>query len=409
MNVDIVEELSRLVKIRSEVFVDERGSVIRFNYSEAAEAVANLAEKVELNVEVVDLEVDGNKVPAIIAGIPRPTAQDKPTIAFVSHYDVIPAKGPWIVAGRQIDPYEPTVVDGKVYGRGAADDKSAIVASIIALSELNFDKLKYYPQVVVTGDEEVGGLGVRALIDKGYRWDKVVILDAGADYLSIGASGVVFGWIKVRGKSGHAGYPHKTVNPVENAVKLANYIVSNYKPRRASKLSRFNAPPGSPLNKVWGRFNFTILKLSPGEPEKHNRIPSEVMLGFDMRLLPEEDLGVALEELYSHFSEATAALGVDAEISAWGQRGWYAKDECFIEEALEASRKAYESLGLQSNVYAAAELGGNDGTFFDSVGIPVVAFGAMRTDCNVHSENEFVYIQDLILLKEFVKYLAKGS
>lgn len=407
MGVDLVEELCKLIRIRSEVTVTERGEIKRSNYREAAVAVAQLAEKVGLAVEIVELEAPSGKVPTVIAE----GCGSGSSLALVSHYDVVPARGPWLVNGREVDPYEPLVVDGRVYGRGSADDKSAIVASIAALAELleSGAALKYKPFIVATGDEEVGGLGVKALLDRGYRWSRAVVLDAGAEYLSIGASGVAFGWIKVRGRSGHAGYPHRAVNPVEGAIRLAYRLIETYKPRRAARLSRFDAPPGSPLPKVWGRFSFTIFKLAQEEGEKHNRIPSEALLGFDLRLVPEEDLDEALAEFYSHVSSAAAELGIEVEVSAQGQRGWFSRDSSFVEEALEAARRAYGAVGLGGGIAAAAELGGNDGTFFDAVGIPVVAFGAMRAECNAHSEREFVYVRDMYMLKEFVKNLLKGG
>lgn len=407
VRVDLVEELCRLIRVKSEVAVTELGEIKRSNYLEAARAVAELAERSGLSAEIVELEAKGGVIPTVIIE----GGGQGPSLALVSHYDVVPARGPWLVNGRGIDPYEPLIIDGKVYGRGSADDKSAIVASIAGLAELleSGVKLRYKPSIVVTGDEEVGGLGVKTLLDSGYRWDKAVILDAGAEYLSVGASGVAFGWIRVRGRSGHAGYPHKAANPVEGAIKLAYKLLETYKPLRAAKLSRFNSPPGSPVPKVWGRFSFTIFKLAQGEPEKHNRIPSEVLLGFDLRLLPEEELEGALAEFYSHVSSAAAGLGVDVEVTAWGQKGWFSRDESLMREALEAARRAYAAVGLSGEVGAAAELGGNDGTFFDSVGIPVVAFGAIRAECNVHSENEFVYIHDLQMLKEFTKNLLKGG
>lgn len=407
MRIDLVEELCRLVRIKSEVTVVDHGEIRRSSYREAAEVIAQLAEKAGLEAEIVELEAKDGVIPTVIIEV----GGHGSSLALVSHYDVVPAKGPWLVNGRDVNPYEPLIAGDKVYGRGASDDKSAVVASIAGLAELveSSAKLKYKPFIVVTGDEEVGGLGVRALLDNGYRWEKAVILDAGAEYLSIGASGVAFGWIKVRGRSGHAGYPHKATNPVEGAVKLAYRLLETYKPLRASKLSRFNSPLGSPVPKVWGRFSFTIFKLAHGEPEKHNRIPSEALLGFDLRLLPEEDLDEALAEFYSHVSSVAAELGVDVEATAWGQKGWYARDESLVSEALEAVRKAYAAVGLKGEIATAAELGGNDGTFFDAAGIPVIAFGAIRADCNVHSENEFVYIRDLHMLKEFTKNLLSGG
>ncbi|MEZ0345647.1 MAG: M20/M25/M40 family metallo-hydrolase [Infirmifilum sp.] len=96
-------------------------------------------------------------------------------------------------------------------------------------------------------------------------------------------------------------------------------------------------------------------------------------------------------------------------VSAWGQRGWFSKDESFVREALRAAEEAYRAVGLRGPITTAAELGGNDGTFFDAVGVPVVAFGAIRAECNVHSENEFVFVRDIYMLREFVKNLVRGD
>jgi len=403
--IDLAGELARLAGVKSEVRVGEDGRIVRSNYREAAEAVRSLAERAGLEAEVLNLEVKDGFIPTVIIDC----GGSGPTLSIVSHYDVVPAGDAWVVNGRVCDPYKPILIGDKLYGRGVADDKSAIVASIAGMGELLEEgaRRRYRVSIVVTGDEEVGGNGVRALLDSGYRCDRAVILDAGADYVSIGASGVIHGWIRVEGRSGHAGYPHRTVNPVEALARLVCRMADTYKAARARRISRYPSPPGSPLPRVWGRASFTILKTGAGE--KHNIVPGEALAGFDVRLLPEEGLDEALAELYSYFSEALAGLGVKASIEAWGQNGWYALDEGFVGEAVSAASRAYSRVGLSGVVGVAAELGGNDGTFFFNRGIPVVAFGAMREDCNVHSENEFVYMRDVEMLKEFVKELARGE
>jgi len=402
--INMIEELKRLVSIRSEVWV-EGGEVVRRNYDKAANAVAELAERAGLDVTIEYVKTPtGDEIPTVLA-----TARGAgPTIALVSHYDVVPAKEPWDVDGRQLDPYEPVIVDGRLYGRGAADDKSAIVASIAALGELvaKGAELKYKPTIVVTGDEEVGGLGIRGLLDAGFKWDKAVIVDAGASYLTIGASGVIHAWLKVKGKAGHAGYAHLADNPVEKLALLITEMVREYKALRGSKISELPAPPGSPLPKLWGRASFTILKLGAGEAEKHNKIPGEAVAGLDVRLIPEEDVEEALEELYAVFGRITSSLGIRATLEiVSAQRGWKATDLDLVRDAENALKKAYAELGVRAPVVKAAEFGGNDGTFFYLKGIPVIAYGAIREDNNIHAPNEFVYIRDLDLLKSFVTHL----
>lgn len=405
MTTDPIRFLEDLVRIPSVSAFGEKG-IVRQRYREAAETVARHA--AELGLEVKTEELLDGEIPTVLVGLPEKTP-GRPSIAFVTHYDVVPARAPWRVEGREVDPFEPLVLNGKVYGRGAADDKSAITATIYGLADLLPErKLRYNPTVIITGDEEVGGTGVRALLEKGYRWDRVVIVDSGSEYVSVGASGVIAGWIKVRGASGHAGYPHQARNAAEELVKLLNEL-SNFKRKRAAKLSKLPAPPGSPLGRVWGRFSITILKLPPWEPEKHNRIPSEAWAGFDMRLLPEESVEEGLEELYEAFSSAASVLGVNASLDVvTAQRGWYTKSEEFKAEVLSAARQAYKDAGLEGEVDVAAELGGNDGTFFDVKGMEVIAFGTIRSGTNIHSEGEFVYVKDIEMFRYFMRRLLVG-
>ncbi|MEZ0346391.1 MAG: M20/M25/M40 family metallo-hydrolase [Infirmifilum sp.] len=397
---DPVKFLTEIVRIPSES--GYQGSVItRKNYREVTDIIEKTALDLGLNVQRVDL-LNG-EIPTLLISLSK-APKNLPTLAFATHYDVVPAKGPWEIDGVKIDPYEPLVRNGKVYGRGAADDKSAIAAVLAGLAALKGqeEKLRYQPILIVTGDEEVGGVGVRALLEQGYRWDRVVIVDSGSEYVSIGASGVVHGWIKVKGRSGHAGYPHTTRNAVEDLLKLLGEM-QGYKALRNSKVSKLPSPPGSPIPRVWGRFSITVVKLPEHEPEKHNRIPGEAWAGFDIRLLPEEKLEEALAELYGYFSSAVAKLGINASLDIIsGQPGWFAKNDLFVNEVLNAAKKAYKEVGFRGEPQLVAELGGNDGTFFDMFGMDVVAFGTIREGTNIHSEGEFVYIDDILMFKHFM-------
>ncbi|QOJ78315.1 M20 family metallopeptidase [Infirmifilum lucidum] len=397
---DMVKFLTDLVRIPSES--GYQGNVItRKNYREVVELIQGASLDNGLSVQRVDLL--GGEIPTLIISLPG-APKNKPSLAFVTHYDVVPAKGPWIVDGQQMDPYEPVVKDGKVYGRGAADDKSAIAAALAGLIALkgSEDRLRYNPMLVVTGDEEVGGTGVKALLEQGLRWDRVIIVDSGSEYVSVGASGVIHGWIKVKGKSGHAGYPHGARNAVEDLLKLL-WELQEYKSIRSKKVSKLPSPPGSPVPCVWGRFTITVLKLPETEPEKHNRIPGEAWAGFDMRLIPEERVDEALGEFYAFFSSAVAKLGVNASVEViTGQPGWFAKNELFVREVVEAAKRAYRDVGFKGEPSVVAELGGNDGTHFDFYGMDVVAFGTIREGTNIHSEGEFVYVEDLEMFKRFM-------
>ncbi len=382
-----VEVLKRLVALDTD-------ATERKNYSEAAELVAGYFREIGLSVEIV-----GEEVPNVVARLDAGAERD---LALVSHYDVVPAGGPWVLDGREIDPFEPLLVNGRLYGRGAADDKSAIAATLGALRRIvesgREGELRYNPLAIVVGDEEVGGAGIREVVEgAGITGDAAVILDAAIEHLSVGASGVADGWITVRGKGGHAGYPHKTRNPIYGLVRLICELES-FSRHRATRLSDLPSPPDSPVERVWGRFTVTMLRAG----EKHNAVPSEARLGFDMRIVPGEDPERALEELRSFLADAAARLSLEVSMKLVGEvnTGWMTPpDHPFVREALDAMERA---LGTRK---MAAELGGNDGYLFASRGVPTVAIGAIRVDNNIHAPLEFVYLEDVAALERFITEL----
>src|SRR4051794_17138998 len=112
-------DLERLVAIPSIAFDGHP----RAPLDEAAALVEELLREVGA-ASVERVPVDG-EAPTIIAEFPG----DGPTVLLYAHYDVQPAPAEeW-----DTDPFSPTRVDGRVYGRGAADDKSGIVAHLTAL------------------------------------------------------------------------------------------------------------------------------------------------------------------------------------------------------------------------------------------------------------------------------------
>ncbi|RLE75929.1 MAG: hypothetical protein DRZ80_01945, partial [Thermoprotei archaeon] len=132
--------LIELVSINTELRIEE-DKIIRKNYGKIANTIVSKLEDLDFKVEKIILEDKFGQVPVILAE-PK-NVEAKESIALVSHYDVVPAKGPWHIDGREADPYEPVLVDGKLFGRGSADDKSAIVASIFALKEVLDEGLKF--------------------------------------------------------------------------------------------------------------------------------------------------------------------------------------------------------------------------------------------------------------------------
>ena len=155
----------------------------------------------------------------------------RPLVCFAGHTDVVPT-GP--LAEWHSDPFVPTVRDGKLYGRGAADMKSSIAAFVIAVEYFLKERPNHSGSIalLITSDEEgpaVDGTArvVQALKARGETMDYCIVgeptsVDALGDTLKNGRRGSLSGRLTVRGIQGHVAYPHLARNPVhELAPALA--------------------------------------------------------------------------------------------------------------------------------------------------------------------------------------------
>jgi len=147
----------------------------------------------------------------------------KPLVCFAGHTDVVPT-GP--LAEWHTDPFVPTVKDGRLYGRGAADMKSSIAAFVVATEMFLGERPKHSGSIalLLTSDEEgpsVDGTAkvVEALKKRGETMDYCIVgeptsVDALGDTLKNGRRGSLSGKLSVKGIQGHVAYPHLARNPV---------------------------------------------------------------------------------------------------------------------------------------------------------------------------------------------------
>jgi cysteinylglycine-S-conjugate dipeptidase len=161
-------DLEDLVRIPSVSADPARAGEVR----RSAEATAALFEAEGLDVRIVRAD---HGAPAVIASRPAPAG--KPTVLLYAHHDVQPTgdESAWTSP-----PFEPTERDGRLYGRGAADDKAGIAAHLAAIRALGND-LPVGVTVFVEGDEEVGPGSVADLLPEHrdvLRAEVIVIADA---------------------------------------------------------------------------------------------------------------------------------------------------------------------------------------------------------------------------------------
>ncbi|MCT1556900.1 dipeptidase [Helcobacillus massiliensis] len=194
---EAVEDLKSLVRIPSIAFDGYDQSHV----ARSAEAVADLLREAGMPEVEID-SVDGG-APAVLAR--RPAADGMPTVMLYAHHDVQPVgdENAWTSA-----PFEPEERDGRLYGRGAADDKAGIMAHVTALRALReeLDESGVGVTVFIEGEEEWGSPTFRPFIEKhrdAMRSDIIIVADSsnwkiGQPSLTTSLRGLVDAVIDVR-------------------------------------------------------------------------------------------------------------------------------------------------------------------------------------------------------------------
>src|SRR5882672_4890562 len=146
-----------------------------------------------------------------------------PVVCFAGHTDVVPT-GP--LAEWHSDPFVPTIRDGRLYGRGAADMKSSIAAFVVATEMFLKEKPGHSGSIafLLTSDEEGPALdGTVRVVDALKRRNETIdycivgeptSVDALGDMMKNGRRGSLSGKLTVKGVQGHVAYPHLVKNPI---------------------------------------------------------------------------------------------------------------------------------------------------------------------------------------------------
>ena len=159
-----------------------------------------------------------------------------PHICFAGHTDVVPIgdRNSW-----EFDPFAAVVKDGKLWGRGACDMKSAIAAFVCAIERhLNIAPLQGSISLLITGDEE--GIAINGTV-KMLKWleenDELIndcivgeptSLKTLGDMIKIGRRGSLNGVITVTGRQGHVAYPHLAKNPLPILVECVDRLIKTH-------------------------------------------------------------------------------------------------------------------------------------------------------------------------------------
>jgi succinyl-diaminopimelate desuccinylase len=200
-----------------------------------------------------------------------------PHFCFAGHMDVVPVGD---LKGWTVDPFGGEIVDGQVYGRGAADMKGA-VAAFTAAAAAFLDKhgksFKGSISLLITGDEEGPAINGTAkmlkwVAERGETIDACVVGEPSnethmGDMIKVGRRGSVNYALTVTGTQGHAAYPHLADNPNHRLVKM---------------LAALTEPELDKGNEWFQQSSLQVTSIDVGNPA-HNVIPAIARANFNIR------------------------------------------------------------------------------------------------------------------------------
>lgn len=303
-----------------------------------------------------------------------------PLLAFLGHTDVVPS-------GPETDwtspPFVPTLRDGHLYGRGAADMKGAVAAMVIALERFVAMQPQHRGRVglLLTADEEgpTNLDGVRRVVEHfratGEHIDWCVVgepssVDALGDRIRVGRRGSLSATLSVRGMQGHVAYPDKALNPIHAfapaLVELAgaHWDTGNADfPPTSMQVSNINAGTGAT-----------------------NVIPGALTAWFNFRY------GTAsrAEDLRARSEAILRRHGLDFQLD-WNQSGapFLAPPAGVLRETVVAVCR--ELCGRDPEQSTGG--GTSDGRFIAPLGAEVVEIGPVNA--TIHKVDECVCVADL--------------
>jgi succinyl-diaminopimelate desuccinylase len=309
-----------------------------------------------------------------------------PLLVFAGHTDVVPT-GP--IAQWDTPPFEPTVRDGVLFGRGSADMKGSLAAMLVACEEFVAEYPDHSGRIgfLITSDEEGpavdGTLRVlNYLQERGQSIDWCVIGEPSSsvtlgDTIKNGRRGSLGGVLTVRGVQGHIAYPHLADNPIHRLLPALQALTAEV----WDEGNEFFPPTSMQVSNINGGTGAT------------NVIPGEAQVVFNFRFSTE----VSDHELRQRTESILRAHQLDYSMQ------WQLSGQPFLTPAGKlvdaAGASILEITGQTPQLSTAG--GTSDGRFIAPTGAQVVEVGPINA--TIHKLNEQVLVADLPRLAAIYK------
>lgn len=311
-------------------------------------------------------------------------------LCLLGHTDVVP---PGPREAWDSDPFEPTIRDGHLYGRGAADMKGSVAAFVVAAEQF----VAAHPRhpgtlaILLTSDEEGDAIdGVRQVAERfrasGQRIDFCITGEPSSkqalgDLLRVGRRGTLSGTLRVKGIQGHVAYPEKARNPIHQALPALAELCAR---RWDEGYPEF--PPSS----------FQVSNIHAGTGA-NNVIPGDCEVLFNFRYNP----GWRADRLEAEVHAVLDRHGLEYDLR------WHRGGEPFLTGDGRLRQAVRAVLSEQLGVVPEENTGGgtSDARFVAPLGAEVVELGPINA--SIHKVNERVSVDELERLPALYRAIAE--
>ena len=314
-----------------------------------------------------------------------------PCLAFAGHTDVVPP-GPLDAWSRP--PFDPQVVDGKLWGRGAADMKGSLAAMVVAVERFVAHVPAHRGRIafMFTSDEEGPATDgtvriVEHLRERGIKLDWCIVGEPSShlrlgDTVRVGRRGSLNGRLMVRGVQGHVAYPERADNPIHRAL---------------SALQELGVRQWDQGNAFYPPTSFQISNIHAGTGAE-NVIPGHLEVWFNFRYCTAQ-------------TEAGLRAAVQRILDAHDVRyelAWHLSGAPFLTAGGRLVEVVQQVLNARLNIQPELSTGGgtSDGRFIAPLGVEVVELGPINA--SIHKIDECVDVADLEELAQLYEGILSG-
>jgi len=245
-----------------------------------------------------------------------------PTLVFEAHTDTIPA------TNMRVEPFEPTIAEGKLYGRGSCDTKASLAAMLVAFKRLaeSRDRPDVNLVLAATVDEEYRFRGILHALENGLTANFAVCGEPTGLRVVIAHNGAVRWRIRTSGVSTHSSRCDESVNAIYRMAKVINALEEFHETQLRSR----------PAHRLVGSPSLSVGRIHGGQTV--NTVPGSATIELERRVIPGETPEAAQREILDYLANRPAIdfeLGHEAPFNCSGPME-ISENEPIVRAALDA-------------------------------------------------------------------------